>query len=117
MTNNYKMGFDCAERDTIYVSAGLTFLPVTTSTMDDIEAIIPIRTVKEDTIIALKQTGGKGSNGRKWESPPGNLYMSRKLWVEATEFGQEIEMIAVCAVAEVVQDLLPLATLPYTITP
>jgi biotin-(acetyl-CoA carboxylase) ligase len=34
--------------------------------------------------------------------------MSRKVWIEATEFGQEMEMIAACAVSEVVQDLLPL---------
>jgi biotin-[acetyl-CoA-carboxylase] ligase BirA-like protein len=109
MRNDYQMGYDCARRGQVYTSSGLTVLPSTTSTMDEIERLIPYPQDKGHTVIALHQTHGKGSQDRKWESLSGNLLFSLKLWIQPHEYAQEMEIIAACAVKEVLQDLLPSA--------
>lgn len=59
-------------------------------------------------VLARAQTGGRGSNGRRWVSPPGNLYLSVLLRPPgpAREAGQW-SLLAGVAVAEAVAALLP----------
>jgi BirA family biotin operon repressor/biotin-[acetyl-CoA-carboxylase] ligase len=59
-------------------------------------------------VLARAQTGGRGSNGRHWASPPGNLYLSALLRPPgpAREAGQW-SLLAGVAVAEAVAALLP----------
>ncbi len=59
------------------------------------------------TVLALEQTAGRGSGDRKWASAVGNAMFSRCIAVLPDEYGQEMEMIAACAVAEIMRDLLP----------
>jgi BirA family biotin operon repressor/biotin-[acetyl-CoA-carboxylase] ligase len=59
-------------------------------------------------VLAHQQTGGRGSNGRAWVSPPGNLYLSALLRPpgRAREAGQW-SLLAGVALAEAVAALLP----------
>lgn len=59
-------------------------------------------------IWALEQKGGRGRQGNRWESPPGNLYMSLLLRPEkpAWQVGQ-LSFVAAVALAETVSRLLP----------
>jgi BirA family biotin operon repressor/biotin-[acetyl-CoA-carboxylase] ligase len=59
-------------------------------------------------VLALRQTAGRGSRGRGWESPSGNLYLSVLLRPEglATEVGRWA-LLASVAVAEALVPLVP----------
>jgi BirA family biotin operon repressor/biotin-[acetyl-CoA-carboxylase] ligase len=59
-------------------------------------------------VLARRQTGGRGSNGRSWVSPAGNMYLSALLRPPgpARETGQW-SLLAGLAVAEAVAALLP----------
>lgn len=59
-------------------------------------------------VLAHQQTAGRGSNGRSWVSPPGNLYLSALLRPPgvAREAGQW-SLLAGVAVAEAVAAWLP----------
>jgi len=59
-------------------------------------------------VLALRQTAGRGSRGRGWESPSGNLYLSVLLRPEglATEVGRWA-LLASVAVAEALAPLVP----------
>ena len=59
-------------------------------------------------VLALRQTAGRGSRGRIWESPPGNLYLSVLLRPEglATDVGRWA-LGASVALAEALAPLLP----------
>ena len=49
---------------------------VTGSTNDDLAALARGGAVEGTWLRAERQTGGKGRQGRAWQSPPGNLYAS-----------------------------------------
>ncbi len=51
-------------------------LPETASTNDDAKRAADAREAEGLVIQALRQTAGKGRQGRAWDSPEGNLYMS-----------------------------------------
>jgi len=59
-------------------------------------------------VLALRQTAGRGSRGRTWESPPGNLYLSALLRPEglASDVGRWA-LLASVALAEALAPLLP----------
>jgi BirA family biotin operon repressor/biotin-[acetyl-CoA-carboxylase] ligase len=59
-------------------------------------------------VLALRQTAGRGSRGRGWESPSGNLYLSALLRPEglATEVGRWA-LLASVAVAEALAQPVP----------
>ncbi len=54
----------------------------------------------EFVVVAKEQTGGKGRNDRKWESPPGNLYFSL-----CTKVTRAATLRAGVAVAKCLDDL------------
>ncbi|MCC7536579.1 MAG: biotin--[acetyl-CoA-carboxylase] ligase [Deltaproteobacteria bacterium] len=58
----------------------LTILDVTTSTNDAARELAEFGAVHGCTVVADRQTAGRGSQGRVWYSPPGvNLYVSMVL--------------------------------------
>jgi len=114
--NAYAQAIEMAKQGIKIDEDNLLVLPTTTSTMNWVTRAIRSGRQEELTVIALTQTKGQASgNFKKWESGDGNFFMSRLLWIEPHEFGQEIEMIAACAAAEIIQSLLPQAavTLKY----
>jgi len=59
-------------------------------------------------VMALRQTAGRGSRGRNWQSPPGNLYLSALLRPPGmlAEAGRWALLVAV-AVADALATVLP----------
>ena len=80
---------------------------VVESTMPMMDEMIQNSCADGTTVVALRQTKGRGSGNRSWASPSGNVLFSRCVAVEAGNCGQEMEMIAALAVAEIVRELLP----------
>ncbi len=66
----------------------------------------------EGTVIwARSQRGGRGRRGRAWISPPGNLYLSIILRPEcAPSEAAQLSFVAVVALGETLEPLLPSAT-------
>ncbi|MFN3945573.1 MAG: biotin--[acetyl-CoA-carboxylase] ligase [Allosphingosinicella sp.] len=58
------------------MSPPIRTLPRTGSTNDDVAALARQGAAEGLWVRAERQTGGKGRQGRAWESPPGNLYAS-----------------------------------------
>lgn len=60
-----------------YVGAPLVqTVSETSSTNDDLRALVRTGAPEGLWLRAERQTGGKGRQGRQWQSPPGNLYAS-----------------------------------------
>ena len=77
------------------------------STMREMDRLIAEDYMDGMTVLAVEQTAGRGSGDKKWASAVGNAMFSRCVAVLPGEYGQEVEMIAACAVAEIMRDLLP----------
>jgi BirA family biotin operon repressor/biotin-[acetyl-CoA-carboxylase] ligase len=58
--------------------------------------------------LAGRQTGGRGQHGRRWESPPGGLYLSAVLEDMPAELRGRMALVAGVAVAQVIAGALPL---------
>ncbi len=59
-------------------------------------------------VLARRQTAGRGSNGRAWQSPPGNLYLSALLRpAEPARVAAQWSLLAAVALAEALAPLLP----------
>ena len=59
-------------------------------------------------VLARRQTQGRGTDGRTWQSPPGNLYLSVLLRpAEPARLAGEWSLLAAVALAETVALLLP----------
>lgn len=58
---------------------------MTGSTNDDVLALARDGAPEGSWIRAERQTGGKGRQGREWESPPGNLYASTLVRLRAAD--------------------------------
>ncbi len=88
---------------------GVSFIVYATvdSSMNVMDALIADDCRDGITVLALEQTKGRGSGDRKWASAVGNAMFSRCVAVLPDEYGQEMEMIAACAVAEMMRDFLP----------
>jgi len=56
--------------------AEIRTLPATGSTNEDLAALAREGAAEATWLRAERQTGGKGRQGRVWQSPPGNLYAS-----------------------------------------
>ena len=74
-------------------------VPVTGSTNDDIAALASAGAPEGAWLRAERQTGGKGRQGRAWQSPPGNLHASTLVRVSGlTRCGAEKvrETVEIC---------------------
>lgn len=59
-------------------------------------------------VLALRQTQGRGTSGRAWQSPPGNLYLSVLLRpAEPARTAAEWSLLAAVALAGALAPLLP----------
>jgi BirA family biotin operon repressor/biotin-[acetyl-CoA-carboxylase] ligase len=105
--NRFSDGVSAALNGQIYRSALLDVYPILDTTMRVADERIRANAPDGLTVIALEQTAGRGSNTRTWASARGNAMFSRIVAVRESEFGQEMEMIAACAVAEIISALLP----------
>lgn len=56
--------------------SGIRTVPETGSTNDDLVQLAGQGAAEGLWLRALRQTGGRGRQGREWHSPPGNLYAS-----------------------------------------
>jgi BirA family transcriptional regulator, biotin operon repressor / biotin---[acetyl-CoA-carboxylase] ligase len=54
----------------------IVYLQETTSTNDEAMRLIPNEKSEGTVVFALSQTKGRGRLGRRWISPPGNIYLS-----------------------------------------
>ncbi len=59
-------------------------------------------------IIAQRQNGGRGQHGRRWESPPGGLYLSAVLENVRADVRDRTALLAGVATVEAMEKLLPL---------
>jgi BirA family biotin operon repressor/biotin-[acetyl-CoA-carboxylase] ligase len=59
-------------------------------------------------IVARRQSGGRGQHGRRWESPPGGLYLSAVLENVRLEVRHRTALLAGVAVVEALEKWLPL---------
>jgi BirA family biotin operon repressor/biotin-[acetyl-CoA-carboxylase] ligase len=86
----------------------LVHLGETASTNDDARRLAAEGAPDGTLVWADRQTAGRGRRGRRWESPPGNLYMSLLLRPDAplAQAGQ-IGFLAAVAIAEMASGLLP----------
>ena len=89
-------------------------LDVTQSTNDDAKKAAQEGEAEGLVIQALRQTAGRGRQGRTWESPHGNLYFSILLRPNCTpvEAGY-FSFAAALAIHDAVLDLLPSASLQF----
>lgn len=82
--------------------AALTVLPVSESTNADLKARAEAGAPDGAALRAVRQTGGKGREGRAWESPEGNLYLSfLKRPVAPKARWAELSFLTAVALAEV----------------
>ncbi|GGJ20353.1 biotin--[acetyl-CoA-carboxylase] ligase [Neoroseomonas lacus] len=59
-------------------------------------------------VLALRQTSGRGTQGRAWQGPSGNMYMSVLLRpAEPLRFAAQWSLLAVVAVADALAPYLP----------
>jgi BirA family biotin operon repressor/biotin-[acetyl-CoA-carboxylase] ligase len=58
-------------------------------------------------VLAEAQTAGRGRHGRRWQSPPGNLYLSVLLDAQAVAAPGGLGLLAGVAIADAVAALLP----------
>jgi BirA family biotin operon repressor/biotin-[acetyl-CoA-carboxylase] ligase len=63
----------------------LRFVAETGSTNDDLLALAPDGAAEGLWLRAGRQTGGKGRQGRLWQSPPGNLHASTLVRLRASD--------------------------------
>lgn len=66
------------------------------------------RSAEGIAILAQRQTHGRGQHGRRWESPPGGLYLSAVLENTPVELRERMALAAGVAVAQATQGALPL---------
>jgi BirA family biotin operon repressor/biotin-[acetyl-CoA-carboxylase] ligase len=85
-------------------------LEETRSTNDDARARAEEGAPDGHLIVALRQSGGRGSHGRRWVSPPGGLYFSLVLRPRLTARAlPTLTLAAGLAVAEAVERSAPAA--------
>lgn len=86
----------------------LVRLDETASTNDDARRLASEGAPQGTLVWALRQSAGRGRRGRRWDSPPGNLYMSLLLRPEMplARAGQ-VGFLAGLAIAETLAALLP----------
>lgn len=86
----------------------LVRLDETASTNDDARRLAGEGAPQGTVVWALRQSAGRGRRGRRWDSPPGNLYMSLLLRPEMplARAGQ-IGFLAALAISETLATLLP----------
>jgi len=77
------------------------------STMDEAEAQARAGAQEGTVVLAETQTGGRGRFGRRWASPPGNIYMSVVLR-PPPEANPLISVMASLAVARAISQAAPL---------
>jgi BirA family biotin operon repressor/biotin-[acetyl-CoA-carboxylase] ligase len=82
----------------------------TTSTNDDVRAAAEHGAAEGNVIWALRQSAGKGRDGRTWQSPEGNLYFSVLLrpTCDVRDYGQ-YSFIAALAIGDALAEFLPQA--------
>lgn len=78
------------------------------STNDEIKRIVTADYSQDVLVITETQTRGRGRRGRRWYSPPGNLYMSfsKTPPVNPASLGQ-ISLVIGIAVYKAIQKLIP----------
>lgn len=86
----------------------LVRLDETASTNDDARRLAGEGAPQGTLVWADRQSAGRGRRGRRWDSPPGNLYMSLLLrpTVPLTQAGQ-VGFLAALSIAETAAELLP----------
>ncbi len=86
----------------------LVRLDETASTNDDARRLAGEGAPQGTLVWALRQSAGRGRRGRRWDSPPGNLYMSLLLRPEMplARAGQ-VGFLAALAISETLATLLP----------
>ena len=78
------------------------------STNDEVRAMAAAGAGHGTVVRAAEQVSGRGQRGRRWSSPPGNVYMSVLLQVpHAVRRAAEIGFVAGLAVADAVDAVLP----------
>ena len=77
------------------------------STSDEALRRIRAGAASEDTIVARRQTAGRGRMGRPWASPEGNLYMTLMFPAPALDRIGEIALVAALGAGEAITRLLP----------
>jgi len=105
----YALGVQTAEAGKVFTAKDrLIVYPVVDTTIRIVDELILQNKPDGMTVLALQQTAGRGSNGRQWASPKGNVLVSRVVEInEGNEYGQEMEMMAACAIFEILQEYLP----------
>ncbi len=86
----------------------LVFRDVVDSTNDCAFALAGGGASDWTVVQAGRQSNGRGSRGRAWQSPAGNLYLSVLLRTRRTGKPQ-LSLVAALAVADTVRDLVPAA--------
>lgn len=80
----------------------------TESTNEDLKLLAAEKAADGTVLWALEQTAGKGRQGRRWASPPGNLYFSLLLYPSAAvEQFAHYNFLMALAVHRAVSALLP----------
>ena len=113
-TSLYATAVRQAEGGKPFLGNTLRVYPEVGSTMSVADRLIAEGRPSGMTVIALKQTAGRGSDdadqgkARAWWSGEGNLMLSRIVGMSG--YAMEAEFIAALAVAEIIADLLPRET-------
>ena len=80
----------------------------TGSTNDDVAALAREGAVEGSWLRAERQTGGKGRQGRAWQSPPGNLYASTLVRLQPEDPpAPTLALVAAVALHEIVSGHAP----------
>lgn len=83
-------------------------VPETGSTNADMLALAAAGASEGSWLVAERQTGGRGRQGRVWESPPGNLYASTLVRLRpADPPAATLALVAAVALEEAVRVFLP----------
>ncbi len=77
------------------------------STSDEARALAEAGAPDGTVVWALEQHGGRGRLGRRWSSPPGNLYLSVVLRRGAARRAPELGFCCALAVADLADSALP----------
>ncbi|GAA4814390.1 biotin--[acetyl-CoA-carboxylase] ligase [Sphingosinicella ginsenosidimutans] len=94
--------------------ANIRSVAETGSTNDDLAALATAGAPEGLWLRADRQTGGKGRQGRAWQSPPGNLYASTLVRLQPGDpSAATLALVAAMALHEAVQPEAPAATIKW----